>query len=340
MDTFTHALSGALLACATAPSVPANNQLTLRERVLVGALAAAFPDSDFILRWTTDLLTYLNLHRGITHSLIMLPFWGSLLAVLFWWAWNRQKPWRAYLGVSLLGISVHIAGDVITAYGTQLFAPLSSYKAAWPTTFIIDPWFTGIIILGLWGAWHRPRSRLPAAVGLAALVAYVGLQGILRTQALALGHEYAHRQQLEMLQLHALPQPLSPFNWKLVVVTPAEYHVGRLNLRRQQPVAPRSSEAPRWMQLYTAYPPADAIQWIRYPHPQQNTLTRTVWEHEALQDYRRFALLPTLYAIEESTTCLCVWFMDLRFILPGLTPPFRYGGCRQGEEAEWELRHL
>jgi inner membrane protein len=340
MDTLTHAMSGTLLACATAPSEPRGDQLTLRERALAGTLAAAFLDSDFILRWITDLLTYLNLHRGITHSLVMLPLWGAFVATFLWWAWNKQKPWRTYLGVSLLGISVHIAGDVITAYGTQLFAPLSSYKAAWPTTFIIDPWFTGIIILGLWGSWRWPRSRLPAVAGLAVLVTYIGFQGILRIQALALGYEYAHQQQLEIIQLHALPQPLSPFNWKLVVVTPKEYHVSQVNLRRQRPTAPLSSEAPVWIQLYAAYPPVGAMHWTRYPHPKQETLARTVWQQEVLRDYRRFALLPTLYAVEENADCLCVWFVDLRFTLPSLTPPFRYGGCRQGEDSGWELRHL
>jgi len=43
MDTLTHALSGALLARATAPAVSAD-VLPLRRRLAIGALAAAFPD--------------------------------------------------------------------------------------------------------------------------------------------------------------------------------------------------------------------------------------------------------------------------------------------------------
>lgn len=343
MDTLTHALSGTLLARATAPPKPQDAQLALGERVLVGTLAAAFPDSDFILRWLTDLLTYLNWHRGITHSVVMLPLWGMLLATLFWWWWGKQKPWRAYLGVSLLGISIHIAGDIITAYGTQILAPLSSYKAAWPTTFVIDPWFTGIILIGLGGCWYWRRSRLPALAGLILLTAYVGFQGVLRTQALALGDEYARQQALSKPQIHALPQPLSPFNWKIVVVASQKYYVGQVNLLRKQLAVPAAPDPPFWVRVYTAYPPPAAMRWTQYHlygNPAQETLARTVWHQEALQDYRQFALLPALYAIDQGAGHLCVWFVDLRFTLPSLTPPFRYGGCRQEKNAGWELRQL
>jgi len=47
-----------------------------------------------------------------------------------------------------LSIGAHIAGDVITSYGTMLLAPLSDWRAAIGTTFIIDLWFSGIIVAG------------------------------------------------------------------------------------------------------------------------------------------------------------------------------------------------
>src|SRR5918996_1029650 len=62
MDTLTHALSGALLARATEPKAPRTDQLPRRLRMWVGFWAAAFPDSDFIVRFT-DPLTYLARHR-------------------------------------------------------------------------------------------------------------------------------------------------------------------------------------------------------------------------------------------------------------------------------------
>ena len=85
MDTLTHALSGALLARATAGSEkPA---LPLGRRVAVGALVAAFPDLDIVATWLSPL-AYLYHHRGVTHSLVMLPLWTVLLAWLFAWIWR------------------------------------------------------------------------------------------------------------------------------------------------------------------------------------------------------------------------------------------------------------
>ena len=48
MDTLTHALSGALLARATAPQPADEKTLPLRRRLFIGFLAAAVPDLDFI----------------------------------------------------------------------------------------------------------------------------------------------------------------------------------------------------------------------------------------------------------------------------------------------------
>jgi inner membrane protein len=78
LDTFTHALSGALAARALASR---DNRL----RVAAGALGGAFPDCDFGLR-LIDTLTYLNWHQGPTHSLVLAPIWALPLAQLLAWA--------------------------------------------------------------------------------------------------------------------------------------------------------------------------------------------------------------------------------------------------------------
>ena len=69
MDTLTHALSGALLARATAPRRPRSDDLPLGWRMATGLIAATFPDIDFAIR-LVDTITYLNQHQGLTHSLL------------------------------------------------------------------------------------------------------------------------------------------------------------------------------------------------------------------------------------------------------------------------------
>ncbi|MCI3951479.1 MAG: hydrolase [Burkholderiales bacterium] len=79
MDTLTHALSGALIARATAPKPGTPNALPLSRRVGLGFLAAALPDLDVVTSWLSPL-SYLYYHRGITHSVLILPLWSLLLA--------------------------------------------------------------------------------------------------------------------------------------------------------------------------------------------------------------------------------------------------------------------
>src|SRR5579859_6577212 len=146
MDTLTHALSGALLARATAPKSPPAGSLA--RRVAAGFLACAAPDLDFVAGFFGPV-AYLEHHRGVTHSLVMLPLWALALSWLLAFLLREPRGWRALYGVASLGIALHIAGDVITSFGTQVLAPLSDWRAAIGTTFIIDLWFSGIIVAGL-----------------------------------------------------------------------------------------------------------------------------------------------------------------------------------------------
>src|SRR5687768_6836843 len=190
MDTLTHALSGALLARATVPARADDQTLPLGRRIFVGFLAAAAPDLDFVFGYLGPI-EYLYHHRGITHSLILLPLWAFLLAKLAALAWRRDRSWRAYFGIIAMGIALHIAGDLITSYGTMVFAPFSDARVSLGTTFIIDLWFTGIILAGLAAAAIWRRTPVPAIAGLAALCGYVAFQGIQRDRAIEWGETYA-----------------------------------------------------------------------------------------------------------------------------------------------------
>ena len=158
MDTLTHALSGALLARATESRD--GQTIPRRTRMAVTFWAAAFPDSDVVLRFI-DPLTYLTTHRGVTHSVIMLPFWAIGLALLFQLLYRGRYPWRSFAGACALGIGIHIAGDVITSFGTMILAPLSDWRAQFPVTFVIDPYFSAIIVTGLLASLYWKHALRP-----------------------------------------------------------------------------------------------------------------------------------------------------------------------------------
>src|SRR6185436_11579122 len=162
--------SGALLARATAPK-PSGTTLPAGRRLLIGALAASFPDLDFVAAWVSPVF-YIQHHRGVTHSLLLAPLWALAIAWLCSLAWRRDRSWRAYFAVAVMGVCLHIAGDLITSYGTMIFSPFSTARYSWNTTFIIDLWLTGILVAGLLVSWLWRRSRAPAVLGLVTLATY------------------------------------------------------------------------------------------------------------------------------------------------------------------------
>jgi inner membrane protein len=312
-------------------------------RTFVGFVAAAFPDSDFIAGWLGGPLATLYHHRGITHSLLLIPLWSVLLALVFAALWRWKPGWRAYFGVCALGIGIHIAGDWITGYGTMLFAPLSDARYALSTTFIIDLWFTGIILAGLLGTWMWKHSRVPATAGLVVLTAYVGLQWVAQQQAIQFGERYAQTAGIAEAQVSAVPRPVSPFNWTVMVADPLRYHYAHVNLLRTMPRPAPGPDDGFMRRLDAPYLPLAQATWERverYGEGPERALVREAYVQPGFAFFRWFAAYPAHYRLDRNGERACVWFKDLRFVTPGMDEvrrriPFRYGMCRANGRG-WE----
>lgn len=341
MDTLTHALSGALAARATAP---ANARISLTARVAAGFFAAAFPDIDWVLAYVSPV-AYITGHRGVTHSVLLLPLWAGLLAWLCAKIGRGGATWRDYYGVCAIALGMHILGDLITSFGTIVFAPVSDARIAWSTTFIIDLWFTGIIVAGLAAAWVWRRSRVPAVLGLATLAGYVGLQAVLHSRAVDVGADYARRQGLDGVRVSAVPRPVSPFNWMIVITERDRYRYANVNLLRERiPPAPRP-DAGLIERLDAAYVPVADARWTTVAKfgesPAQQMLASAVWGARDLEFFRWFADYPVLYRIDAGNPSRCVWFEDLRFNTAGRAGnPFRFGVCNRDGSHEWPAYRL
>lgn len=340
MDTLTHALSGALLARATAPAASDDKALPLGRRLLVGFAAAAAPDLDFVFGYLGPI-EYLTYHRGITHSLVMLPLWAFLLAKLCSVAWRSDRPWRAYFGVIAACLAIHIAGDWITSFGTIVFAPLSDARYGIGTTFIIDLWFTGIIVAGLIAAWAWRASPLPAVAGLAVLCGYIAFQGLQHQNAIEWGEAYARASGFTQARVTAQPRPVSPFNWLVIVRDGERVDYSFVNLIRRKPLT-LGPDAGFIRRLDAAYLPRDQARWVRASRfgvsGPERAFAREAWEHPRFAFYRWFADEPVLFRVETGPDC--AWFQDLRFFTPGRDSwPFRYGMCREDRD-QWRLYQL
>jgi inner membrane protein len=224
LDTLTHGLAGALIARAIPSSGEADLDATLKRReALTGFFAAILPDADAL----PNLLSaefYIEHHRAVTHSFVLLPLWALAIGLLASWRLRlpagengvrarRIAGWRL-IAVAGLGLASHILLDWITSWGTRFFAPISERAYALDWVFILDFILSGLLAAGLAATFvaFRRQGRLAARASLAAAALYVGFCGLQHGKALDLGARLAPLAGSRA----AVPQPLSPARWLLL----------------------------------------------------------------------------------------------------------------------------
>jgi inner membrane protein len=344
MDTLTHAALGALVAQAAAP---ARSRLDTRERLLLAGVVAALPDIDFV-GFAFDPLVFLaHWHQGMTHSFLLLPLWAFAAAWVFARMCRRNGVFIEAYYVCVLALTSHIVSDLITAYGTQLLAPWSSWRPSLDLVYLIDPIFTAIVVLALiLVAWLRTPviRRRVAILGLVALLGYVYGLNSLKHQAEQLALNHALAQGIDADRIAALPQPFSPFNWALIVREQDLYHRSHVNLANHPPLIPDVTGL-RWLHgIAASYQPPETLNWeTRHQYGadhEQHVLAAALWQRHEFAPYRSFARYPSVSRVDESDDGLCVWFTDLRYDLPRTPDTFRYGFCRDDPVSEWRLYRL
>ncbi len=219
MDPLTQASVGA--AAAAALSRPG----TVRAALLVGALAGAAPDLDVFIRSREDPLLGLEYHRHFTHSVFLAPLIGALVGLLVRWACYRRR--FAVFGLVPFGIAgalTHGLIDACTSYGTLLYWPLLNHRESWDVISIIDPLFTGPIVVLLLGALVRHRPALARAALVLGLV-YLGLGLVQRERAQAYAGQLAEARGHQPEALTARPSLGNLLLWRLVYRAGARYHV-------------------------------------------------------------------------------------------------------------------
>jgi len=293
LDPLTHALTGSVLARAL-PGRP----LPTRYVILLVLLSMA-PDADFVLKFISDT-TYLQYHRGITHSLLMLPLWVWLFYSLLPAKRAEQKlaPWL--IGAA---IAMHIFLDLITSFGTMLLTPFSDWRATLDLVFIVDPLFTACLLLPLLATIIRPKkARQLAVTALLLSASYLGLTLWAHGKAV----ELARSEQPGAQAYAALPLPFSPYHWQLIATWPDHYKRSSVNLWPDF-----AGSTPFFSQAFIdrTMPPLqnpDRLTWQYLPAMQA---TPGIDGLPGVAFYRWFSRFPVLLARDEKH----IEFGDLRF---------------------------
>ena len=183
MDTITHGIVGALTGKAlfAGRDVPAEidegsvsralSSPTARVAILGCTIGSMFPDIDiFAGPLARNPLAIMEWHRGVTHSIVMLPIWAILLAALSIPLSHLLKykppPFFMLLIIYAAGLASHIFLDVVTNFGTMVWSPVNYSRPAWDWVFILDLTITSIALVPQLAAWcfRQPHRYLARAV--------------------------------------------------------------------------------------------------------------------------------------------------------------------------------
>jgi inner membrane protein len=222
LDPVTHIASGALSGKL------AQAHFEKKQFFWFCVAAAWLPDIDNFLGMLGPE-AYLLYHRGITHSV----FGGIVLALLLagvWKMFSRSFPLTTGAVIAYACILLHIFLDLITSYGTLIFAPLTRARYTINAIFIVDLIYTLAIILFLVCARNwKTHSRRIVLAGLCWVLLYpltaVGVNKAITKYYL----QRLEREGIAYERVELSTEPFSPFRWKLVVEDDTSYHLAGVN---------------------------------------------------------------------------------------------------------------
>jgi inner membrane protein len=325
MDTVSHGVAGSVLARAVSGRPEA------RAALVFGAVAAMVPDLDFL--FFSSRLQYLRDHRSWSHSFVYLPLFALGVALVARLIFRRARLLTLWICCAV-GIASHILFDWITSFGTQFFYPLSRARYSLDWVFILDPVFTGILLVTLAGTLVLPtRARVISVAGSAALFAYLGLCAAMHARALAVWKALDHPPAGSTVA--ALPQFLSPFRWLGLSERVGEAHaaffdIGPFARGAADPKPPvRLSEL--LQSLSDFYPPPDRARVLVFPQAPETPLLLASRELPDVRIYLAFARFPLATLLPQADGGAAVTWEDLRF-LPWFAGPWESdhrGGFRR-----------
>jgi inner membrane protein len=229
MDTITHGIAGAIIAKA------GFSKRLGKIGTVAGVVSAVLPDADFVFRFFGDE-AFLKYHRGLGNSVfLMIPF--ALLVALIFNYLSKKKAFGLFFLLALMGIMSHNFLDLQTSFGTMLLYPFSDRRFSLDLVFIIDLYYTGLLIAGLIIAYlWKKRGEAISILTLFAIILYTGLCAYNHSKAISLAKDFASKQNLKAVNIASLPQPLSPFYWSNYIDTGKEIYMGFVDLKERNPV--------------------------------------------------------------------------------------------------------
>lgn len=298
-------------------------------RVVAAATGALYPYIDKIL-YVFGTGAYLQLGDGLFWSIPLLPFHAVVASVGLTLAAQRRFSFTTLYVPVMAGMATTVLLGLLTDDGIAPLAPLWDGRFGFRIMYSFDALVLGLSVLTLsLGFLFFPFRRYMARMGLVCVALYMLSNAGLAWQARSFGWDYAEALEIaenDGVKVLALPQPLSPLNWRVLVV---EEESGRLhdtliNLKRTAVVKlpPNPTRAARVDALYR---PRTLAVWRVYDRfgtagveeeAERLRVERAyaAWMETPFAWYGRYAIFDKLIPSPlEGFAATCVNFVDVRF---------------------------
>lgn len=215
MDSLTQVVLGATVGEAVL------GRKAGRKALLCGAIAGTLPDLDVLAYPFWNDVERLTFHRGMSHSLLVLPFLAALCAWLVH-RWQPKISFTDWYKLWFVGLMTHPLLDLFTTYGTQVFWPITDFPYAFNILFIIDPLYTlplltATLVLALRGPNWPYRHRV-ALVALSLSTCYIGLATAAKWQIHSRVEPRLTQQQIQASQWMTQNTPFNILLWRVLVM--------------------------------------------------------------------------------------------------------------------------
>jgi inner membrane protein len=188
--------------------------------------AAILPDADILYR-VNGIVTYLEQHRGVTHSFAGILILGIIVGAIFG-RLDRERRYVAWISACWLALLSHQLLDLITSYGTMVLYPFSKARYYFDWVFVIDIFLSLIILVALFVSRRNvDHARRRAAIGLAVATGYVGFCAINHSLALQNLKQSASQQNIAYSTAAAVPQFGLPLWWSGILDNETHYYQSR-----------------------------------------------------------------------------------------------------------------
>jgi inner membrane protein len=261
-----------------------------KKAMLWGALAQSIPDIDFIsVFWLTTPESLLA-HRGFTHSILF----ALLIIPVF--ALTAEKihrphniPFKKWVLFFSTEVFIHLFIDAFNNYGIGWFEPFSHVRYSFNAIYVADPFFSlcpgvAVVMLVFLNPFHFKR-KFWWKFGVIIPFFYLGYCTINKIKINGEVKRIFIAQSIPHKRYFTTPAPLQNWLWYVVAGNDNGYYVGFRSLFDNK----------REMDF----------QYF----PRNDSLLRTVADHEGLQKLIRFS--QQFYTVEKYTDTLV--FNDLRF---------------------------